>query len=140
MFYVANIIILSVVLELLWKFTLLVRHKLNIFRPPRVNQFDICSLLFGGYARFIPLDKMVFYYYWKILPSGGSEMLHTALTLFIFCNGICCILYNSYLKKFNSFFRYLYFYYWLSSWNYSIYLTRNYWRKKLTEMLCDVSS
>ena len=34
--------------------------KLNIFRPPQVNQFDILALLFDGYARFIPLDKMVF--------------------------------------------------------------------------------
>ena len=59
--YVANIITLSVFLELLWKFILLVHYKLNIFRPPRVNQFDIHALLFRGYAKFIPLDKMVFY-------------------------------------------------------------------------------
>ena len=82
MFYVANVITLSVVFELLWKFTLLIRYKLNIFRPPRVNQFDIRTLLFGCYARFIPLDKMVFYGYWKALPSGSSSMLHIALTLF----------------------------------------------------------
>ena len=69
MFYVANVITLSVYLELLWKFTLLVRYKLNIFRPPWVNHFYIRELLFGGYARFVPLDEMVFYGYWKYLPS-----------------------------------------------------------------------
>ena len=68
MFHVANIITLSVVLELLRKFTLLVHYKLNRFWPPRVNQFDIRALLFGGYARFTLLDKMVFYGYWKTLP------------------------------------------------------------------------
>ena len=60
MFYVADVITLSVVLELMRKSNLLVCYKLNIFRPPWVNQFDICALLFGGYARFIPLYKMVF--------------------------------------------------------------------------------
>ena len=64
-FYVANVIKLRLVSELLWKFNLLARYKLNIFRPPRVNQFDIRALLFGGYARFTPLDKTVFYGYWK---------------------------------------------------------------------------
>ena len=53
MFYVANVITFSVFLDLLWKFTLLVRYRLNIFRPPRVNQFDIFARLFGGYARSI---------------------------------------------------------------------------------------
>ena len=61
MLLVAKIIALSVVLELLWKSTLLVCYKLNIFRPPQVNHFDIRALLFGGYARFILLDRMVFY-------------------------------------------------------------------------------
>ena len=92
MFYVANVITLSVVLELLWKFTLLVRYKLNIFRPPRVNQFGIRALIFRGYARFIPLDKMVFYGYWKALPSGSLSMLHKALTFFPLCSGLCCSL------------------------------------------------
>ena len=59
MFYVANVITFTVFLELLWKFTLLLRYKLNIFRPPWMNQFDICALLFGGYTMFIPLGKMV---------------------------------------------------------------------------------
>ena len=70
MFNVANVIKLSVVLELQWKFTLPVRYRLYIFRPPQVNQFDIRALLFGGYTRFIPLDKMVFYGYCKAPPSG----------------------------------------------------------------------
>ena len=61
MFYVAHVIKLSVFLELLWKSTLLVRYKLNRLRPPRVNHFDIRALLSGGYARFIPLDKMALY-------------------------------------------------------------------------------
>ena len=30
-----------------------------------MNQFDIRELLFGGYARFLPLDKMVLYGEWK---------------------------------------------------------------------------
>ena len=76
MFYVANVITLSVVLELLLKFTLLVRYRLNIFRPPWVNQFDIRALLFVGYDRFIPLHKMVFYDDWKALLSGSLLMLH----------------------------------------------------------------
>ena len=71
MFYVDSVITFSVFLELLWKYTLLIRYKLNRFRPPWVNQFDIRVLLFGGYARLIPLDKMVFYGYWKALPSGS---------------------------------------------------------------------
>ena len=57
MFYVANVITLGVVLELLWKFTLLVYYQLNIFQPPWVNQFDILALLFGNYARFISVYK-----------------------------------------------------------------------------------
>ena len=60
MFYVANVIKFSVFSELLQKCTLLVRYKLNIFGPPRVDQFDICSRLFGGYARFIPLSELVY--------------------------------------------------------------------------------
>ena len=94
MFYVANVITLSVVSELLWKFTLLVRYKLNIFRPPRVKQFDICALLFVGDVRFKPLYEMVFYGYWKALPSGSLSMLHVSLTLFPLCIGFCCSLFN----------------------------------------------
>ena len=82
-YYVANIITLRVVLELLWEFTLLICYKLNIFRPPRVNQFDICALLFRGYARFILLDKMVFYSYWKALSSISFLMLHIAWHCFV---------------------------------------------------------
>ena len=88
MFYVANFITLNVVLELLLTCTLLVRYKLKIFRPPRVNQFDIRALLFGGYARFIPLDKMVFYGFCKALPSGSLSMLNIALKLFQLCSGL----------------------------------------------------
>ena len=62
MFDVAYVIIISVFSELLWKSTLLLRYQLNRFQPPQVNQFDISSLLFGGYARFLLLDKMVLYY------------------------------------------------------------------------------
>ena len=80
MFYIANIMTLSIVLEFLWKLNLLVRYKLNIFHPPRVNQFDICALLFDDYDRFIPLDKTVFYGYWKALTSGSLSVLHIDLT------------------------------------------------------------
>ena len=61
MFYVAIVIPFSICLEWLRKYTLLKRYKLNIFWSPRVKQFDIYALLFGGYARFIPLDKKVLY-------------------------------------------------------------------------------
>ena len=59
MFYVARTIKFSVFLDLLWKHILIVCYKLNMIWPP--YQFDICVLLFGGYTRFIPLDKIVFY-------------------------------------------------------------------------------
>ena len=65
-------------------------------RSPNVNAkkedyvTDISALLFGSYARFIPLDKMVFYGYSKSLPSVSFSMLHIALTLFPLCNGLCC--------------------------------------------------
>ena len=94
MFYIANTIKLSVVLDLLWKFTLIVCYKLNIFRPPLVNQFYIHALLFGGYSRFIPLDNLVFNGYWKSLTSGSLSMLNLYLTLFPLCNGLCCSLFN----------------------------------------------
>ena len=94
MFYVDNTITFSVFLELLCKFTLLVRYKLNIFRPLHMNHFDINALLFGGYYRFIPLDKMVFYGHCKYLLSVSFSMLHIDLTLFLLCNGLCCSIYN----------------------------------------------
>ena len=56
MFYVAIFITFSVFLESLCKFALQVSFTLNIFRPSQENQFDICALLFIGYARFVPLD------------------------------------------------------------------------------------
>ena len=68
MFYVASVITVSVFLELLWKFTLLIRYKLNIFRTPQVNHFYIRVLLFSSYASFIPLDKMVYIYNGKTFP------------------------------------------------------------------------
>ena len=59
-----------------------------------MNQFDIRALLFGVYARFIPVDKMVFYGHWKALPFVSLLMLNIALTLFQFCRGLCCSLFN----------------------------------------------
>ena len=64
-FYVANVIIFSTFSELLWKSTLIVRYKLNSFRPPRANQFYIYALLFDSYTRFTLLDKMVLNSYWR---------------------------------------------------------------------------
>ena len=61
MFYVANVIKFSAFSELLRKSNLLLSYKLSRFRNTRLNQFDISALLFGGYVRFIPLDKMVLY-------------------------------------------------------------------------------
>ena len=132
MFYVDNITTLSVFSELLWKFTLLVRYKLNISRPPRANQFDISALLFVSYSRFIPLDKMVFYGYRKTLPSRILSMLNLAFTLFTLCNGLYCSLYNYYLNNSNSVLCYVCFYYCLSGQNYIISLNPNYRRKHLT--------
>ena len=57
MFYVARFVSFSVFLELLWKSTLLVCYKLNIFPTPRVNQFYIFALVFVGYTKFIMLDQ-----------------------------------------------------------------------------------
>ena len=53
MFYLSDVVTISVFLKLLSKFNLLVRYKLNGFRPPRVNQFDMRALLFCGYTMFI---------------------------------------------------------------------------------------
>ena len=64
-FYVASSITISAFSKLLWKSTLLVRYRLNRFRPPHVNQFDFCALLFGGYTRFITLDK------WSYMVIGN---------------------------------------------------------------------
>ena len=87
MFYVAIVILFSVFSYLLWKSNLLVCYKLNRFRTPQVNQFDICALLFGGYVSFIPLDKWS-YKYIENLPSGGSSLSQLALKLFPLCDGL----------------------------------------------------
>ena len=128
MFYKANFIKLSVVLDLLWKYSLLLCYKLNIFRRPWVNQFNVCALLFRGYIMFIPLDKMVFYGYWKDLNSGSSSMLHIALNLCPLYYGLYFSLSNYYLNNYNSVLWFMRFYYCLSGWNYIISLTFNYWR------------
>ena len=60
MFYIASIIKFSLILELLWKSTLLVHYKLNRFQFLQVNQLDINLLLLGVYDRLIPLEKMVY--------------------------------------------------------------------------------
>ena len=56
MFNVSNIVKFCAFSELLWEYTVFIRYKLNRLWTSRVNQFDIFALLFGGYARFIPLD------------------------------------------------------------------------------------
>ena len=61
MLYVASVITFSVFSELLWKSTLLVHYRLNIFWRPWVNPFDICVILFVRYAIFVRLDKFVLY-------------------------------------------------------------------------------
>ena len=52
MSYLASVITVSVFLELLWKSSLLVCSKLNIFRCPQVNQFDLvdCYLSVPPYS------------------------------------------------------------------------------------------
>ena len=85
MFYVASVITFSLFFELMWKYTLLVHYKLNIFQPPRVNQFDIFTLLFGVYTSFILLDKLS-YIFNETLPSGSSQMSDLVLRFFpLFC-------------------------------------------------------
>ena len=49
-FYVASVIIFSAFLESLWKSTLLVHYKLNISRPPRVNDL----IFVDCYSEFTP--------------------------------------------------------------------------------------
>ena len=127
MFYIAKFITLSVVMELLLKFTLLIHYKLSRFRTPQVNKFDIRALLFGSYARFVPLDKMVFYGYWKTLPSGSYLMLHIDFLLFSLCNGLCCSLSNYYLNNYNNVLHYVCFHFCFRVWNYIISLAPNYW-------------
>ena len=105
-------------MEIPWKSTLLVCYKSNIFWTPQVNQFDIRKLLISVYYRFILLDKIIFYGYWKALPSGISLMLHIALTLFLLCNGIHCTIFNCYINNHNSVLLYMFFLYCLSGWNY----------------------
>ena len=63
-----------------------------------MNHFDIRALLFGSYARFVPLDKMFFCGSWEALPSGSLLTLHIAITLFPLCIGLCCSLYNCLLR------------------------------------------
>ena len=48
MFYVASVIAFSAFLELLRMPNILVPYKLDIFRPTRLNFFDVRELLFGG--------------------------------------------------------------------------------------------
>ena len=86
MFYVANVITFSVFLELLRKFTLLVRYNLNRFQPPRVNQFDIYALLFGGYTTFITRGKLVYRYNVKLHPPEVHQC-HSDLWHYL-----CCVL------------------------------------------------
>ena len=87
MFYVASVITFRIFLELLRKSNLIVNYRFNCFQPPRVNQFGICALLFGGYVRFIQLDKMI-YIDNENLTSGRSSMSQLVLKLFLLCYGL----------------------------------------------------
>ena len=139
MFYINIIITFSLFSELLWKSTLLVRYKLNRFLFTRVSKFDIHALLFGGYYRFIPLDKMVFIENIN-LPSVSSSMSQIYLTLFLFCNGFSLQSFQlSSWDNYNSVRRQACFYYCLSGLNNIIFLTLRYQRKYLNNLSCDVS-
>ena len=85
MFYVDKIITCSVFPELLSKYTLIVRYKLNRFGLHVLNQLDISALLFSGYTRFILLNKCSYMVIGN-LPSGSSSMSQLALKLFPLCN------------------------------------------------------
>ena len=134
MFYVASFITFRLFSDFLWKSNLLICYKLNIFRPPQVKQFDMRSLLFGGFARFIPLDKMVETfplevnlcqsYIWHFLPCVIESR---------------CGLTNYYWNNYNIVLGYVCFYHCLSCWKYTIFLTPTYWRKYLTDLSCDIS-
>ena len=78
MFYVANVITFIVVLELLWKPTLIIRYKLNRFWYPQVNQFDICALFVWTLHQ---VHTVIFKWYFMVggdLPSGSSPMSEIA--------------------------------------------------------------
>ena len=92
-FYVDTIINFSFFLELLWKSTLLVRYKLNKFRSPQVNQFDICAVLYGSYARFVPLDKMVYMNNGNLI-SGSSPMSQLSWNCFYCLMDYYCSIFN----------------------------------------------
>ena len=69
MFYVATVITFSIFLELLWKSTLLVCYKLNIFCSAIMNHFDIHKLLIRpGSYRYIKWSFM----FGGNLPPGSS--------------------------------------------------------------------
>ena len=138
MFYVANIITLSIFLEVLWKSTLLVYYKLYIFWPPLVNQFDIHGLFFGGYTRFILLDKWVFMVIGKpcLLKVCNCHIqlyycFHCVINFivaFLIIISIILIAPRSYMC----------FYFFLSGLNYIVSLIPKYWRKHLTKLSCDI--
>ena len=121
MIYVASVITFNVFFELLWKSTLLVCYKLNRFRPPQVNQFDIPALLFIFYARFVSLDKMVY--------IDNRNLSQLALTFFHCVMDYYFSLLNYPLGRIIiALWCYVCFYYILSGWNNITILTPNYWR------------
>ena len=83
MFYVDSVITFSIFSKLLWKSILLIHYKSKRFQSPRLNQLYICALLFGGYTRFIPLDKMVYidngYLPLGILPMSQLELTFVSI-------------------------------------------------------------
>ena len=141
LFYESNVIIFSIDLELLWKPTLLIRYKLNIFWYPRVNQFDIFALFVRSLRQVHTVRLKWYFMVDENLPSGSSLMSEIAWHYF------CCVM-NSYCIHFNyplgiiliPLRCYTCFYYRLSCSNNIIFLTPKYLRQHLTELSCNVNS
>ena len=94
MSYVVSVITFSVILVLLWDFTLLVFYKLYRFCSPILNQFDIHTLLFCVYYRFIPIDKMIYIYngnltYCSLLMSQ-FDLIFFRCVMDSYCNLFNC--------------------------------------------------
>ena len=61
MFYVDRVIKLSVFLELLWKYSLILRYKLNRFRPQRIEPVGYLCTFIWRLRRVHNVRQMVLY-------------------------------------------------------------------------------
>ena len=140
MFYVASVIEFSAFLELLWNHTLLVRYKLNRFRPPWVEPFWYsCTVVWR---------------IWKVLTvilNGIIWSVENWLQAVHRCHSYIWHCLRFVMESYFSIFNYsigiillaphfdVVFYYHLSGRNNILSLNPNYWRNHLKELSCDVS-